>query len=152
MRTKTLWQCPTCKRKFAKRRQWHSCLASPVDAHFKGKPAWLKPLFGELSAKLKKFGRLRIDAVKTSINLASTFHFGGVRVQEDSLRLGFVLNRHLRHDRILRTERVGASIYSHIVKITSKEDLDRELLSWLREAYDRSARQSAPLDKSGSFA
>ena len=100
----------------------------------------LKALFDELAAKLKKFGPLRIDAVKTSINLASTFHFGGVRVQRDSLHLGFVLNRRLRHDRIIRTQQLGPTLFGHAVKLIRREDLNQELLTWLKEAYHRSAR------------
>ena len=139
MKTRKLWHCAICKRGFAKRRQWHSCQVSPVEAHFRGKPAWLKSLFGELVSQLKKSGPLRIDAVKTSINFASTFHFGGVRVQRDSLRIGFVLNRCLHHHQILRVLKVGPSLYSHSVKLTRREDLNRQVLGWLMDAYNRSA-------------
>ena len=141
MPTKTLWQCPTCKRKFAKRNQWHSCKPVAVEAHFTGKPARLKALFEELVAKLKQFGPVRIDAVKSSINLASTYHFGGVRVLQDSLHVGFVIARPLTHERIRRSQQLGPSTYGHAMHLTRKEDLDAELLAWLEEAYNRSTAE-----------
>jgi len=139
---KSLWTCPNCRRKFAKENQWHSCRPTSVDAHFKGKPAHLKPLFEELCAKLRAFGAFRTDAVKSSINLVSTHHFGGVRVQKDGLRVGFVLSHPVEHPRILRTEKITPTIWAHHVKIAGTDDLDAELLAWLKEAHARSTRKS----------
>ncbi|MBI3680460.1 MAG: hypothetical protein HY235_08690 [Acidobacteria bacterium] len=133
-----LWPCPTCKRKFAKQNQWHSCQPVSIDAHFKGKPAEVRTLFEQLSAKLRSFGSFRMDAVKSSINLVSKHHFGGVRVLKDGLHVGFILSHPLNHPRILRTQRITPTIYGHRVKLTRAEDLDAELLSWLREAHSRS--------------
>jgi hypothetical protein len=137
-----LWTCPTCKRRFAKRKQWHSCKPVSIDTHFKGKPAEVRALFEEICAKLWGFGPLRMDAVKSSINLVSKHHFGGIRVVKDGLRLGFILGHPVTHARILRTERITATIYGHQVKITRKKDLDSELLTWLKEAYNRSRRST----------
>jgi hypothetical protein len=139
---KALWECPTCRRKFAKENQWHSCRPVSVDTHFKGKPADLKALFEEFCARLRTCGPLRTDAVKSSINLVSTHHFGGVRVQKDGLRVGFLLSRPVEHPRILRTEKITPTIWAHHVKITGTEDLDTDLLAWLKEAHARSTRKS----------
>ena len=132
-----LWQCPTCKRKFARRNQWHSCHPVSLDAHFKGSPDELKALFEALCAKLSKFGPLRMDGVKSSINLVSKHHFGGIRVMKDSLRLGFVLSHPVAHPRILRVARITPTTYAHRVRIAGQEDLDAELLTWLKEAHHR---------------
>ena len=133
-----LWQCPTCKRRFAKQNQWHSCKPVSIDAHFKAKPAEVRSLFDALYAKLRSIAPLRMDAVKSSINLVSKHHFGGIRVQKDGLRLGFILGRPVEHHRI-RTQQITPTIWAHHVKITRQEDLDTELLAWLKEAHHRSS-------------
>ncbi len=139
MAARSLWQCPACKRKFAKRGQWHSCRTASVDSHFKGKPPSIEALFQELRAALSRFGPLRVDAVQSSINFAATSHLGGVRVQKDGLRVGFVLSRPLESGRVIHSLRLGPTTHAHAVKLTSRDELDGELLGWLKEAYTRSS-------------
>ena len=134
-----LWLCPACSRKFAKRNQWHSCGSISIDAHFEDKPPEIRALFDNLSARLGKFGPFRMDAVRSSINLAARHHFGGVRVLADGLRIGFILSQPVDHPRILRIERISPTIYAHRVKITRKEDLDATVLGWLKEAHARAS-------------
>jgi len=73
-----LWECPTCGRKFAKKNQWHSCNPHTVSYHFQGKNPVLKETYEVLISKLQEFGQIRIDAVKSSINLINKYHFGGM--------------------------------------------------------------------------
>jgi hypothetical protein len=82
------------------------------------------------------FGPLRVDAVKTSINLIAKHHLGGARVLKNGLQIGFVLGRKLADRRILRSEWVGGSKYAHSVRLTSPGEVDAQLLGWLREAYE----------------
>lgn len=132
---KALWHCPRCGRKFTKKSQWHSCLARSVASHFEGKPTKLKALFDSLTREMRRFGPIRIDAVQTSINFAGKYHFAGLRVQKDSLRLGFLLDRRLDDERILRTQKLGEAAFGHSVKLARREDIDARLLGWLKAAY-----------------
>ena len=136
----TLWQCPTCRRRFAKRSQWHSCSSRSVDDHFRGKDARLRSLFEELIRRLRRTGPLRFDAVQTSINLISTHHFGGVRVRNDHLRVGFLAKAPIKDARILHTLHVGPRRVGHAVAIRSRADLDAKVLAWLRDAQALQAR------------
>ena len=136
----TLWQCPTCRRRFAKRSQWHSCSSRSVDHHFRGKDVRLRTLFDELVRRLRKSGPLRYDAVQTSINLISTHHFGGVKVRNDHLRVGFLAKAPIRDARILQRLRVGPRRVGHAVAIRSRADLDAKVLTWLRDAQALQAR------------
>ncbi len=81
------------------------------------------------------FGPVRLDAVKTSINIAGKSHFAGLQVLRDSLKLGFVMNSKLHNKRILRCQRLGKTVYGHTVKLIRKKDIDAELLRWLKRAY-----------------
>ena len=138
MTADTLWRCPICGRLLSKPNQWHSHLSQSVDAHFQGKSDQ-KKLFDALLTKLENFGPVRVDAVKTSINLIARHHFGGVKVLKDSLRLSFVVHRQLTSQRIIGTEWLGGDKYGYSVKLTGEADIDDELIGWLKEAYDQAA-------------
>jgi hypothetical protein len=106
-----------------------------VESHFQGRPE-ARVIFDELIRKLGGFGPLRVDAVKTSVNLIGRRHLGGVRALKDGLRIGFVLERKVSDPRILKSEWVGGSKYGHSVKVTLPQEIDAQLLNWLKEAYD----------------
>lgn len=92
-------------------------------------------MFDHLVEKLRMFGPVRLDAVKTSINIAGKSHFAGVQVLKNGLKLGFVLNSKLHNRRIVSCQRLGKTVYGHSVKIVRKKDIDAELLRWLKRAY-----------------
>jgi hypothetical protein len=105
-----------------------------VDDHFHGRSPELRGLFDALRAKLERSGPLRVDAVKSTINLISTHHFGGIAVRRDHLRVGFILDHAIDAGRIARVERVGPRRFSHHIVLRSPADLDAEVLAWLAES------------------
>ena len=128
------WTCPTCERKFARAKQWHSCQPQPIDSHFCGKDPTLKKLFDLLIGKLQKTGPLRVDAVKTSINLISRHHFGGVNVRRDYLRVGFLAREEIKNPRVVHKQVIGSNRVAHSVVVRSASDIDAELIGWLAAA------------------
>jgi hypothetical protein len=130
-----LWKCPTCGRRFAKVRQWHSCAARGVEDHFRGKGAAVRAIFDRLIQELRTIGPVRVDAVKTSINLINKHHFGGVRVRRNYLRVGFLANVPIHSPRIVHSESLGPGRVAQSVEIRSVEEIDHELLGWLAQAY-----------------
>lgn len=128
------WVCPSCGRRFAKTNQWHSCEARDIETHFRGKSPELKSLFETLIQELKKRGPIHIDAVKTSINLISKHHFGGITVRHGYLRVGFLARKLIPSSRIVRTLPLGANRVAHAVIVRTRSDIDEELLEWLAEA------------------
>jgi hypothetical protein len=123
-----------CGRRFARPKQAHSCRAHGLDEHFRGKEPKLRSIFDALREALERSGPLRVDAVKSTINLISVHHFGGVAVRRDYLRVGFVADHEIRDKRISRVERIGSRRFIHHVVIRSRQELDRQLLGWLAEA------------------
>ena len=130
-----LWTCPNCGRKFAKGNQAHSCLAHTVDHHFRGKDPQLRQTYERLIARLREFGPVRVDAVKSSINLVSKYHFGGIAVRRNYIRLGFLADETIEHERIIRTRRQGPKRVSHWLRLRSPSDVDGRLVTWLKKAY-----------------
>ena len=139
----SFWRCSECEREFRLENQWHSCVRRSVEDHFEGKPEEVRRTFVRLVGELERLGPIRVDAVKSGINIAGRAHFAGARPQKDGLRVGFLLGRRLEHPRVLRAEWVGGRVYAHSVKLAREEDLD-ELLGWLAEAYELKGRPLPP--------
>ncbi|MFQ6013500.1 MAG: DUF5655 domain-containing protein [Thermoplasmata archaeon] len=137
-----LWQCPYCGREFARRGQSHSCVSVSVEDHFRGKPERLRGVFRRMLEALEEGGTARVDAVKSAINLADRFHFAMVYVQRDGLKVEFGLGRELEGPRILRTQRLAPNLVLHFVKVSQEEEVDDQLLGWLKEAQ---AAEAGPL-------
>ena len=111
-----------------------------VDHHFRNKPPQLRQTYEALIARLRQLGPLRVDVVNSSINLVSKFHFGGVSVRQDYLRVGFLSDRVIENQRIVRTEKLGPGMVAHSVIIRSSGDVDDDLMVWLKKAYMRQSR------------
>lgn len=82
---------------------------------------------------------MRADAVKTSVNLAARHHFGAVHPGKDGLRVGFLLRRKVEDSRIIRHEWAGGDRWGHQVRLTGPNDIDDQLLGWLKEAYEQAS-------------
>ena len=126
---------PFAGRRFRTKNQSHSHYAASIDDHFSGQKADLREIFDRILAELQNFGPIRAEAVKTSINLIRDRHIGGIRVGKTYLDLGFLLGREVHSTRIRHTERLGPNRMAFTVRLTAVEDVDPELVGWLREAY-----------------
>ncbi len=129
------WKCPKCGREFRNKNQWHSCVKVSVEDHLEGKPEIIREIFDKLVVKLREFGPVRIDAVKTSVNLAGRSHFGAVQIQNSCIKLGFLLDRPVEDERIILTQKIAEAFYRHVVRLCKLEEIDAQLLSWLNRAY-----------------
>ena len=130
-----LWRCPACRREFVKPNQWHSCATRGLDEHFKGRDPHLRQVFDALVSKLRKIGPVKVDPVKTSINLTSGRHLGAVTVRGTYLRVGFYGTKRIVDPRIVHFERLGPERFGHSVVLESTEDIDDQLMNWLAAAY-----------------
>jgi uncharacterized C2H2 Zn-finger protein len=132
----TLWTCPKCGRQFKNKNQWHSCVTISVDDHFKGKPNRLRATFDRLFKELKRFGNVRIDAVKSGINLARDSHFAMAFIKNEWINLDFDVKRELHSPRFEKVFRVYNDNFSYRVRLREPSDVDEEVLGWLKEAYE----------------
>jgi hypothetical protein len=104
--------------------------------HFKGKSPHVLKAYKKLIASLHKFGPIKIEPKKTSIHLVNRFGFAGVYPRQDYINIEVHLNYKLQHERVGKIEQASANRYHHTIKLNSELEVDKELLIWLREAYD----------------
>jgi hypothetical protein len=108
-------------------------------SHFEGKDPVVRKIYDSLINNLKKIGPLDEDPKKTSIHINNKTALAGVATRKAHLILTIKSDRKLASPRIHKSEQVSAHRFHHEVKLTSVSDVDEELMSWLRNAYEMSA-------------
>jgi len=104
--------------------------------HLKNNSAIVTAIYKKLISELQKFGAIKIEPKKTSIHLGNRFGFAGVYTRQYYINLEVHLNYKLSGKRITKVEQASANRFHHTIKLTSEKDIDKELLSWLKEAYE----------------
>jgi hypothetical protein len=104
--------------------------------HLKDKEQIVADIYEKLIAELQKFGQLKIDPKKTSIHLGNRFGFAGVYTRKNYINLEVHLNYKLTNKRVAKVEQASANRYHHTIKLTQTKDIDKQLLTWLKQAYE----------------
>ena len=104
--------------------------------HLNDKEPIVTTIYEKLIKELQKFGQLKIEPKKTSIHLGNRFGFAGVYTRKDFINLEVHLNHKLTSKRVSKVEQASPNRYHHTIKLTSTKDIDKELLVWLKEAYE----------------
>jgi hypothetical protein len=110
-----------------------------VEDHFAGKAVTVRDIYNRLLEVAAGFGSYSEDPKKTSIHLNRRSAFAGIATRKDSLILTIKANQDHASPRIHKKEQTSASRWHLEVKLVSPSEIDAELISWLREAYELSA-------------
>ncbi len=105
-------------------------------SHLENKEANVKEIYSKLISCLERFGDLKIEPKKTSIHLANRYGFAGVYTRKNYINLEVHLSRKIINKRVIKVEQASANRFHHTFKLSSITDVDKELLNWLKEAYD----------------
>lgn len=109
-----------------------------VDKHFSGaKAAWRKP-YDDLLETLKGFGAdVRTAPTNSYISLLrKDKKFGIVQVTGKRMDIGIKLGGAAAKGRFEESGDWNAMV-THRVRIENAKDIDKEIISWLRKAYDK---------------
>ena len=113
-------------------------LYSELD-HLSGKEPVVTAMYEKLIKELQKFGPLKIEPKKTSIHLGNRFGFAGVYTRKDYMNLEVHLKNKLTSKRVSKVEQASPNRFHHTIKISTPKEVDKELLGWLKQAYDLKA-------------
>jgi hypothetical protein len=114
-------------------------MTATVDQHFAGKNASVRATYDRLKQAAARFGEFSEDPKKTSIHLNRRTAFAGVATRKDAIRLTIKADDDIRSKRVVKRERASANRWHLEVMLTSPRDVDAELVSWLKRAYELSA-------------
>ena len=129
------WQCPKCGRRFARARQAHSCQVVPLATHLRKASAEVRRIYHALLQAIRDVGPVQAVPTKTGINLLSGTSLGGIGLHRDFADVGLVLTRRVDHPRIMSVLQISRRSYVHRVRVRSASEVDGQLRTWLREAY-----------------
>jgi hypothetical protein len=86
-----------------------------------------------------KFGPVVEEPKKTSIHLVNKTAFAGVATRKSAMILTIKSDRKIPSPRIHKSEQTSAKRFHHEVKLTAPDEVDFELVKWLKDAYALSA-------------
>ena len=92
-------------------------------------------LYRRLITELNKFGKITVEEKRTSFHIKSCAAFAGVHPRKQYFILNIVSAAPIKSPRIVEQEQVSAHRFHNRVKIEKVEDINKELLGWLKEAY-----------------
>ena len=109
-----------------------------VAAQYAGRKAALKPIYNSLVQVAQGFGiDMELAPRKTYVGLVRKKVFGVIKASTSSrIDLGLKLKDGKANDRLLEAPGFGGGSITHKVALTSVEDVDGEVISWMRKAYD----------------
>ncbi len=115
-----------------------SGLEEVVAAQYAGPKAGLKPLYDKIAKAVNALGKdVEFAPKKANISLRRNKQFGLIQPSsKDRIDLGLILRGTPAKGRL----EDGASwngMCTHRVRLSSPEDFDKEVLSWLKQAYEQ---------------
>ncbi|ULQ54633.1 DUF5655 domain-containing protein [Flavihumibacter fluvii] len=115
----------------------HSCKIYPLDLHFKGKPKG-ELLYNSFKKAVKNtVGNFWIESLECCIHFVSPFAFAAIKIGTDKIIVDFSLNRKLESCRIIKNVQMSANRFLYMVELKNNEEINLELLEWIREAREK---------------
>ncbi len=131
-----MWKCNKCKREFHKENQSHSCVVYPIENHFKNRDKTIINLFYSFIKSIEEnIGSIKIESLPCCIHLISSYTFSGAWILKDRIRFDFRLNRDIQSDRFTKKLQMSKNRYLYYLDIQKEEDINKELIEWIGEAY-----------------
>lgn len=140
-KSRPLWACPRCRRRFANRNQSHACGRHDLDHHFQGKDPAIRALFEAVRRAVNACGPVTLLPEKTRIAFQVRMSFAQVSPRQHWLDGHVVLARRLEHPRFRRIDTISPRNHVHHFRLVRAEDIDDDFRGWLREAYAVGAQE-----------
>jgi len=133
--SRPLWQCPSCKRRFANRNQSHFCGTHDLETHFGGKPPEIRAIFDAALKAVRRCGPVIVLPEKTRIAFQVRMSFAQLTPRMRWVDGHVVLARRFEHPRFRRIDTISPRNHVHHFRLSSLSDVDKDFEEWLAEAY-----------------
>jgi len=107
-----------------------------VKEHFENRAPEVKATYTAILKAAKKLGPVKEEAKKTSIHLVRKSAFAGVATRKSALMLTLKSDSDVPSQRIAKREQASAHRWHVEVKLETPEQVDSEIISWLKNAYE----------------
>jgi hypothetical protein len=113
-------------------------MAHTVGQHFDGRSPAVREIYDTIVAASRELGPVKEDPKKTSIHLNRKSAFAGIQTRREFLILTLTATDDIDSPRITKREHTSANRWHHEVKIRRPDEIDAQVLGWLRNAYELS--------------
>ena len=131
-----MWICGECGRKFARNKQSHSCIQNDPEYLFIGKGDLIRNLYNVLISRVKEFGEIEVFAVKWNLTIRRLTTFLSIMVEKNHLTLVFISLEPIEEFPVYQNHQRSAKRFSNVMKIESVDEIDEQLIRWLKEAWE----------------
>lgn len=131
------WNCHDCLAPIDEG-QDHVCIPVTEKQLFSQLNEDLQDAYEKLKTKAQSFGEQKIYNNARAVMFARRVCYMFVRPKKAFLELTFFLPREEDHSIIHRVQAVSKSKFSHMVRIKHRDEIEGDLLVWLKEAFDYS--------------
>lgn len=134
-RQKPLWICPRCGHRFVSRNQRHSCRRYSVARLFARSEPGVRASFDRVRRMVESVGPVHLQAYRDHVAFLVRVRFLGATPRRRWLDLGFWLPQRDESPRFRKVETLTPKDHVHLLRIRDPDELDAEVLAWIRRAY-----------------
>ena len=134
-----MWTCPLCGQQFVNNNQVHSCNDKTLADYLKGKTDHTISLFWHFVQQYQGVGKVSIHPTKSMIAFAAKKRIAYItRLGRDFVDITFPFNKaytdNLCFHKIAQVP--GTSQYNHHFRMLHQDDINEEVLRFMRLAYE----------------
>jgi Domain of unknown function (DUF5655) len=134
-----MWTCPLCGQPFVNNNQVHSCNDKTLNDFLKGKSAHTISLFWHFVQQYHQIGKITVHPTKSMIAFAGKTRIAYItRLGKDFIDVTFPFkkphNDNLCFYKIAQVP--GQQQFNHHFRMQSQEDLNEEVLSFMKLAFE----------------
>lgn len=107
-----------------------------ISEHFENRAPSVMATYAAILKAAKKLGPVKEEAKKTSIHLVRKSAFAGVATRKTALILTLKSDSDIISKRVMKREQASAHRWHIEFKLETPEEVDREILIWLKESYE----------------
>lgn len=139
-----MWKCPQCKKSFIRDNQSHSCNDKTLADHLKGKSELSISLYDHFIRELSVLAEIQIRPTKSAIALSVDVRLGHIhRLGRNFLDVVFYFDKafddNLCFYKIANVP--GSTQHNHYFRMMNEEDLNDEVLSYMKKAVKAATRK-----------
>lgn len=111
-------------------------MSDSVDKYFENKDSIVREVYELLIHTLKsELVNYELEFKGTSIHVVAKSAFLGVHFMKSALVLNIVLDRAIESSRMHKVEQVSKNRFHNEIRLSSLDQVDEELITWIKEAY-----------------
>ncbi len=134
-----MWTCHLCNRDFRNTNQIHYCGDQTVNDFLAGKTEVSLSLFDHLLTKLEEIGSIKLFATKSMIAIAAAQRFAYIiNIGKAFIDVVLVFKEPYEENYCFRkiAQVPGTNDYNHHLRIMYPEDINEEVMEYLKKAYE----------------